>query len=355
MALTILTPLQNQRPSKVFFLEDNGEIGYKAYPNVKHFICETRSINCLDDLYQELVRIELQQQALVIRGEPKKEVDLSKPVLRRLSREVQQTSTNEYPFIDVPEHWLCIDIDCLNVPDDANYNSMSSAAIDYAVSLLPDEFKNVSLIGQFSSSVGIFNNSSIKLHLWFWLKEAVDTYSLRKWGHEINLRKGFKLIDTKLYNPVQPHYIVPPLLEDDIEDPIKERILLFKKEKSEVDYDFLKIINEANQSTAILQTSKQGANLSISEAHGYESILEGLGDGEFGEGFNDVLLRATGSLVATEGGPWINENRTSILEDLRGRIDKADQSAHTTEQILRYSSDDYLNCTSSKPIGQMSS
>ena len=68
MPLTILTPSGKQRPSKAFFRNDNEEIELKAYPNVKHFSCETRPVNCLDDLYKELVQIEHEQQALVIRG-----------------------------------------------------------------------------------------------------------------------------------------------------------------------------------------------------------------------------------------------------------------------------------------------
>lgn len=248
MPLTILTPSSNHRPSKMFFRKDNGEIGQKAYPNVKHFISETRFVNCLDDLYRELIQIEHEQRALVIRGGLIPDVDLSKPVLRRLKREGQQTPTNENPFIDVPEHWLCIDIDSLNVPDDADYNSMSREAIDYAVSQLPQEFRDVSHIAQFSSSVGVFNSNSIKLHLWFWLKEPVSTYSLRKWGQAINRLKGFKLIDTNLYNPVQPHYIVPPVFLGDIQDPIGERTLLIRKDIGEVDYDFSEGTTETNNS-----------------------------------------------------------------------------------------------------------
>ena len=111
---------------------------------------------------------------------------------------------------------------------------------------------------------------------------------------------------------------------DDIEDSIKERILLINKEKSEVEYDFLKIVNKADQSNSGLPASVQDSNRSISGRKGYESILEGLGDGENGAGFNEVLLRATGSLVAMEGANWINDIRESIIEDLRCKIDKAD-------------------------------
>ena len=211
MAFTILRPLSDKRPSKVFFRKDNGEIGQKAYPNFKHFYCETKSINCLDELYRELTLIEQQQRALVIRGQPSVDVDLSEPVLRRLKRDANQ-GTNDYPFIDNAENWLCIDIDSLNTPDGADYDSTSLEAIDYTVSLLPEEFQNVSLISQFSSSVGIFNNSSIKLHLWYWLKEPINTYSLKTWGKEVNRLKGFKFIDSNLYNAVQLHYIAPPFV-----------------------------------------------------------------------------------------------------------------------------------------------
>jgi hypothetical protein len=327
----------------MFFRNDNGEIEHTAYPKAKHFMCETKPVNCLDDLYKELTQIEHEQQALVIRGGLTQDVDLSKPVLRRIKRETQQTSTNENPFIDVLEHWLCIDIDNLSIPDDADYDSMSKEAINYAVSLLPEEFHNVCLIGQFSSSVGIFNSRSIKLHLWFWLKEPVFTYSLRMWGKEINRLKGFKLIDTNLYNPVQPHYVVPPMFLDDIEDPIMERTLLITKDKTEVEYDFSKDLSEANDSAPGTQPGSQFQGSSVSGVHGYKNILELLGDHEYGEGFNDVLLRATASLVAAEGEEWVQRYRENILQDLRDCIDRADRSAHTEEQILRYRSDEYLN------------
>lgn len=342
MPLTVLTPLNNQRPSKMFFRNDNGEIGQRAYPNVKHFMCETRAVYCLDDLYKELIQIEHDQQALVIRGGLTQDIDLSKPVLRRLKKEAQQPTPNEYPFIDIPEHWLCIDIDSLNIPHDADYDSMSREAIDYAVSLLPEEFHSVSLIGQFSSSVGIFNSSSIKLHLWFWLKDPVDTYSLRKWGQEINRLKGFKFIDTNLYNPVQPHYIVPPEFRGDIEDPINGRTLIIRKDIAEVDYDFPEGTTEANNVEPRAQSDTQFHDSSVSGVHGYKNILELLGDHEHGEGFNDVLLRATASLVATEGKEWVWDHRTSILHDLRDRIDRADRSTHSEDYIESKKSPKYL-------------
>jgi len=69
MPLTVLAPVNRQRPSPIYFRNVNAEIRHRVYPNFKHFICKTRSADSLDDLCRELSQIEHEQRCLVPSGD----------------------------------------------------------------------------------------------------------------------------------------------------------------------------------------------------------------------------------------------------------------------------------------------
>ncbi|EGG30532.1 phage-related protein (Xylella fastidiosa) [Aequoribacter fuscus] len=75
-----------------------------------------------------------------------------------------------------------------------------------------------------------------------------------------------------------------------------------------------------------------------------------LGDGLGCSGYNTVLTSATASYVSHVGRDRAEETRAALKADIGERIDAADQSNHSREEISRYESDAYLDSLISSAI-----
>ena len=85
--------------------------------------------------------------------------------------------------------------------------------------LLPTPFKEAECIYKFSSSHGVYDRETISGHLIFWLDRKVD---------EQEIKRFFKAnpcpADSKLYNPVQPHFTAAPVFGKGLHDPLIFRL-----------------------------------------------------------------------------------------------------------------------------------
>ncbi len=341
MPITLLHPTNNSPTSKTFSVMDDGTIVKISYTAGRFYNVESRDVNGIQELSELLTELEQYGSVLIIRGLPYSEADISAPVRRKIHKK----PGDSYPFIDVPQNWVMIDIDSLDLPAGMDVIDSPAEAIEYTIEQLPEEFHNATYHWQFSSSHGVpknkddqFINDRIKIHLWFWLEHGVTTYDIRQWANNHNNTHGSKLIDTSLYNAVQPHYITKPIFEYPIKDPVASRSGLTQKPDDEVSINL--DIDAPN--TAI--TTRDGTTTQPlgSEAHGYNNILSEMGDHDGGNGFYEPLLRATGSIVSTEGAGVVTRNMDRIIADLQERIDESDQTAHTQDIIDRYYSREYL-------------
>lgn len=204
---------------KTFIKNPDGSIvaqgyksAYKARPSIYH-------VYDIVSVYQFLLWAENQGGSVVVRGHP------ANNGFGSAHRRMRPNGNGKAPFTDVPRSWVCIDIDKLAMPKGLSYASPADVA-EYAVSLLPQNlFWDVSYVFQLSSSAGIMTHDVIKLHLWLWLKQPRDSLQLRGWGKTLGA-----LIDTSLYNGVQPHITARPIfigMEDPF--PVRTELVLRKR------------------------------------------------------------------------------------------------------------------------------
>ncbi|MFB1018246.1 MAG: hypothetical protein QMC46_09180, partial [Burkholderiaceae bacterium] len=128
-----------------------------------------------------------------------------------------------------------------------------------------------------------------------------------------------------------------PSFPADYTDPFAgRRSGLIKKAQAAVAIDYSVVEKVKAHRQTRLQQTFEGVS-------GYENILAQLGDGLGGEGFHNPLLRGVASHVSVCGREKAEASRESLKVDLRERIDAADSSNHTFEEIERYKSDAVLD------------
>ncbi len=341
MPITLLYPTDNSPTTKIFSARDDGTISKISYKTGPLFNVDIREVDNIYELSDLLTTLEHESSCFIIRGLPHPETNLLIPTTRIL-----RASTPPPHFIDTLQNWLMIDIDSLDLPTGMDAIESPAESIEYTIEQLPEEFHNATCHWQFSSSHGVPKHKDdqpitdrVKIHLWFWLDRGITTYDLKEWSKKYNLIYSSKLIDNGLYNAVQPNYITKPIFETPLEDPLSIRSGLISKELNEVS---IKTDIEAPNTTLSTEGSTTDTTTLSSDAHGYENILSELGDHIGGIGFHEPLLRATASLAREKGTEWIDSNMGSIFADLRERINEADQSNHTPEEIDRYRSEKFI-------------
>ena len=326
----------NRFLAKQFNETTDGEIHTKGYDLAKEFSIELIDVDGIVQLSELLSSLEDNPFSCVIRGAPHLDTVLDKHIRRRMYREGEKAQ--ESPFLDVAIPWMLIDIDTLPLPDGYDYIDEPEQVVKYAISQLPQEFHNTYCHWQFSSSAGIKNPNIIKLHLWFWLESPCNSYDLKRWASQVNQLKG-TIVDTSVYNAVQIHYTATPIFNGSTKDPLKIRSGLLNggSDVVAINLDFPEL--ESGDVNITITTNDSPFH---TEVKGFEGFLAVMGDDSNGQGFNQPLLRATASIVATKGSNWIEHNKESIISDIQERIDDADQSNHTVEDVSRYKSEAYL-------------
>ena len=340
--LTVLLTASTKLAAKQFHTSDDGSTQKRNYDAGFRFMVEQHQIENIYHLSELLQRLEYDPRRFIIRGTPHAESDLQRPVLRRMHRE-SQPDFNQHPFVDEPLPWVMIDIDKLPTPEGMNVIDSPFDAAQHAINLLPEEFHDTSYFWQLSASAGISDSTALSIHLWFWLDTPTTSMGLREWAKKVNLTTGQKIIDPALYNPVQPHYTAAPLFSDELEDPLSQRSDFVQCTNDSLSLVVDIEVPEELQSEAI--KARTGTSQTFrSGVHGFENILNEMGDHQDGDGFYNPLLRATASYVATRGIEETEAQREELKAYLRERIDEAVQSTtRDRSSINQYQSDQFLD------------
>jgi len=347
--ITILQAAETppKRLSKVFMLDTDKNIQSIGYDRCKHFKIKLREVSNIEDLSNLLLKLENRSDLMVIRGAPRDDVDQSKTVFRQTydpRKGITSQPPQEKPFEDMPISWVMIDVDKQQLPSGMDLIKDTDMAIGHIVSQLPLEFQGASYHWQLSSSAGIYNTDHISIHLWFWLSSPQTSMDLREWAKTFNLTKGKSLIDTALFQAVQPHYTSAPSLLNGISDPLNSRSGLTKCSTQSVDIDF------SIQAPTLIQDSaspldEQGGRrlLHHSTTTGFDNILATMGDNK--EGFYTPILRAVASCMSTNGGPMSNDDSATLKEAIREQASTADKSASRLSDgsLAKYLSDSHLD------------
>ena len=295
------------------------------------FSVQLGSVGNLEELSALLFQLENDPHSFLVRGQVAEGVDVSKPLMRRKADALRDKQ--EAPFIDEAVPWLMLDIDKQQLPDQIDLLAQPEVAVEHLVNQLPPEFHSTSYHYQLSGSAGVFGTDRVSAHLVFWLDSPATSARLKEWAKAINSHN--RLIDEALFNPVQPHYTSKPSFPQGFKDPFEgRRSGLVAKAKQAVSIDFSIVQKAKRQVTSQSDFEYSG---------GYENILSNMGDGAGEDGFHQPLLRATSSYVATKGREVSESTRESLKADLRDRIETADSSNHTHQQLERYQSDAFLD------------
>ena len=158
----------------------------------KFFDVALDEVSSVDDIYTILECIRHDPRVYVVRGDLLP--DLKEP-----------TQRNHESIIDTPLHWLPIDVDSVQPPNGYDFTHHTEACIEYVVSLLPEEFHNVSYVWQASGSAGF--KPGIRARLWFWLARPIDSAECKAFA-----LSNPDFVDKNLYSRSQPIYTADPVL-----------------------------------------------------------------------------------------------------------------------------------------------
>ena len=347
--ITILQAAETppKRLSKVFMQDADNNIQSIGYDRCKHFKIKLREVSNIEDLSNLLLKLENRSDLMVIRGAPRDDVDQSKTVFRQTydpRKGAANQPVQEKPFEDTPISWVMIDVDKQQLPSEVDLIKDTDMAIGHIVAQLPKKFQGASYHWQLSSSAGIYNTDHISVHLWFWLSSPQTSMDLREWAKTFNLTKGKSLIDTALFQAVQPHYTSAPALHSGISAPFTNRSGLVKCSKPSVDIDCSIQAPSMTQDTANPLVNQGGRRLlHHSTTTGFDNILATMGDNK--EGFYTPILRAVASFMSTNGAPMSNDDSATLKEAIREQASIADKSASRLSDgsLAKYLSDSHLD------------
>lgn len=214
--LTILRCDEDHRAAKAFRWKD-GVWTSKDYDCGRLFEWQELQVGSIEDLSRELMRIEEDRRAFVVRGEPMPDIDRW---VRRLKHDKDEHTPANFRGVD--RRWACFDLDKSKVPPTEIATEPCEAAVRWAIrECLPESFHDAACHYQWSNSAGIKPwSDGLRLHLWFWLDRAVCDASWRAWARARRGTDG--AVDSAVFTPVQPHYTARPIVKG-LEDPIAKR------------------------------------------------------------------------------------------------------------------------------------
>ncbi len=332
--LTILGCPSNRRAAKIH-LKTANDIKTEGYSAGRMFQCKVATISNIMELGSVLTQIERLPNLLAIRGDPKPDLDC-----QIWHRRTKHNPPN-YQSPATGHHHVMVDIDKLPLPSGLNLATETiPQVLEFVAKQLPEEFHRCSFYWQLSASAGLRDQSVISVHLWYWLEKKATDEELKRWAKAINAAKGFNLIDTSLFNDVQPHYTAAPIFIG-MDDPFPERSGLVEKSSHEVDLvlpaEAPLISRPRKQKDARTYGSSQATG---SSGHGFDHKLSQIGDHEGGEGFHGPIISAIASYVATVGRD--NVDTEWLLETVRNRVLEADSTQHEPTYIDIKASREYL-------------
>lgn len=309
-----------------------------AYSAGSEFMAEVFAVSDLDSLARTIDHIRADPRAFAVRG------DLTEAGegLRRQGQAIRRRKKTRDGIVptlaEVPRRWLMLDVDNWALPEWADLAGDPGTIIEQAIyDLLPEPFHDVRCFWQLSSSAG-FKAGFLKVHLFFWLDEAVGNDALKEY-----LQVHAPKVDRAPFNAAQPHYIADPIVSGG-HDPLPRRTGWIKGMEDvvvlgDLDRAFLqRTIRERREKV------QSGAGLSGAAARSVEGLLALIGDGEGKEGFHAPLRNAAFRYALRT--PIRQRDDDAFKTMARAAVERADREEagmHRAADIERFCSDAYLD------------
>lgn len=223
----------------------------QSYDDGWAFKVEQHTVANLDELHVLLSTLEWQTDRIFIRG-----AYVGDDQAQRAKKLGILRHTVNFP--DQPLHTLCCDIDWYAPGFADPIHEPENACNDFIEEHLPACFHNASYRWHLSSSAGTPGKEHLlKVHLWFWLETAMTTADMKAWAEDLEARGNRPIVDTAIYQVVQPHFTANPVFRDGAIDPVPQRSGLVRKARNSVPL----VLPEEMLKEARDRASK-GANLS---------------------------------------------------------------------------------------------
>lgn len=210
---------------KVYTLQD-GAWTAGAYTDAKTFTAARVKVAGLGDLHRHLHKLGELEACCVIRGAPRKHLDLAQRHERNyLDPAATPDDPNPAPAsYDACDHrWACVDVDAGEFPAALRGGADLTRCAAWIVSKLPEWIGRAGWIVQWSNSAGIDGWRRVKAHVWIWMTRGVCDESWRAfwraWNAGGRYAAGGLEVDPVIYTPVQIHYTAPPRFEPPSADP----------------------------------------------------------------------------------------------------------------------------------------
>ena len=285
------------------------------------YVAGTETVRTIFELDELLKKYRPRKDYFIIRGVLYPDLDPSVDH-RRLKK--------YFPDVLWGLRWVMIDIDKVDWPVAIDPDHRHpDGAIKYLRDLLPPEFRDVTCSWEFSGSMGS-GNGRLSAHLWFMLDRPMTDAELLVWGEGVNADAGYKLIDLRLFDSVQPHLVAAPIFKDGLRDTLPQRSGLCAGLDDVVSLPRVSAsAQHRNQAPPLRDHAPQDHaphGLDFREAEtpaprGFEGYMSRLGDGEGLDGFNGPITSAVMSYVSHHGAEGTDPEYLKSL--LRDHIDGA--------------------------------
>lgn len=206
-----LTVLRSRGRRLAKFITAEGTI--IGYDSARTFDAEEITVASIDDLAGRLRWLAREPERCIVRGA------LAEPNFRTGIRRLvhPDPKTGEVPTLrEVPRHWLALDFDALDRPQDIDATDITACG-RIALRTLPTGFQDAACIVQATGSHGV--TPGLRLRLWFWLDRPLLRRELDYW------LRGVSGLDRSIFRPAQVIYTGAPIFADGRGDHLPHRIV----------------------------------------------------------------------------------------------------------------------------------
>lgn len=226
--LNYLKPIDSTTATKTFTHKKGKWELTDAYTGGKLFNGYEVGVNSLRDIYESLV-VSLDFPAFLIAGG-----FIEGTTLQGMVRRKRENKDGNSPTIEDRELcYLPVDVDGWEIPD----GMAAEQAVDYFIrSELPQEFQHTDYVYQLSSSFGLLSGTTLKAHIFFWLKRPVHNLQMQAWAKDFNESKEWgNIVDPAIYTCSQPLYTQRRICHGST-DPVENPLAYIKKDAQVLDW-----------------------------------------------------------------------------------------------------------------------
>jgi P4 family phage/plasmid primase-like protien len=296
--LTILTCRDPHKATKKFTRNSDGSTEKHSFIAGWQFSHEEKMVTSLQTLAAELESLLDKSESFVIRGAAN---DSAAKLTRRKGI-----------FFDaVPRHYVMLDIDKLPCPAHFDAAKNPEEITIWALEHLPAPFKEANCYYKFSASQNIGTQSTISLHLWFWLDKATSNDELKRY-----FKANHAPVDLALFSSVQMHYTARPIFIG-WDDPLPQRSGLLERKSASVPPLDIPAPEDRQQSPRSLEEPKV---THANRAKAIDMLLP-----YYQEGLRDRFCGAIAGVLYRGG--WSAINTADFIYDLAERAEDEDADA----------------------------